>query len=334
MKKIDLHCDTIAALMEKNRMGKRESLRQNRGHVDLYKLKKGGAMLQNFALFIDKGETGDPLEEALLYADYYYNELEANKDCIAPVFCWEDIERNREEGKLSALLTVEEGGVCKGNPAFLRTLYRLGVRMMTLTWNYPNEIGYPNLRAGEHGKQGTEPFYRIPDEENGLTDIGFELIEQMENMGMMIDVSHLSDAGFYDVLRHTKKPFFASHSNARAICPWVRNLTDDMISRLAERGGIIGINFCPDFLTEVSEGEGNKGTIEGIIRHIQYITNVGGIDCIGLGSDFDGIAGHGELPDYSCMPRLEQALERAGFGINAIEKILYKNVLRVYRELL
>lgn len=334
MKIADLHCDTISALVRKNREGKRESLRRNSGHIDLCKLIKGGALLQNFALFVNKGEVENPLEEALLFADYYYNELEENSGCIAPVFCWKDIERNRKEGKISALLTVEEGGVCKGETAYLRDLYRLGVRMMTLTWNYPNEIGFPNLQAGERRDEEGEPFYHIPDTENGLTEKGIGIIEEMERIGMMIDVSHLSDAGFYDVLNHTKKPLFASHSNARAVCPWVRNLTDDMIRKLAGRGGIIGINFCPDFLTEVSNGEKNTGTIEGIIRHIKYITNVGGIDCVGLGSDFDGIEGHGELPDYSYMLRLEEALSGEGYGIDEVEKILHKNVLRVYKELL
>lgn len=334
MKAADLHCDTISVLVRKSREGKPESLRENSGHIDLCKLIKGDALLQNFALFVNKEGVENPLEEALLFADYYYNELEANKDSIAPVFCWEDIERNRKEGKISALLTVEEGGVCRGETAYLRNLYRLGVRMMTLTWNYPNEIGYPNLRAGADKEGKGEPFYRIPDRKNGLTKKGIEIVEEMERIGMMIDVSHLSDAGFYDVLNHTKKPFFASHSNARKVCPWVRNLTDDMIRKLAERGGIIGINFCPDFLTEVSEGERNTGTIEGIISHIKYITNVGGIDCIGLGSDFDGIEGHGELPDYSYMPLLEEELYRAGYSRNEVAKIFHNNVLRVYKELL
>ncbi|NLL77108.1 MAG: membrane dipeptidase [Clostridiales bacterium] len=344
MKVVDMHCDTISGLFGKKREGKDERLLENSGHIDLLKLERGDALLQNFAIFVQKGKTENPLEDFMQMADLYYMELAQNRDRIAPVFCWKDIEKNMEEGKISALLSVEEGAVCKGNLSYLRDMYRLGVRMMTLTWNYPNEIGYPNICAGTYRRhkqllenQGMGegvPFYKIADTKNGLTDKGVEIVTEMERIGMIIDVSHLSDRGFYDVLEVTEKPFVASHSNARSICPWVRNLTDDMIQKLALRGGVIGLNFCPDFLTEVSVGEENAGTIAGIVDHAKYITNVGGIDCLGLGSDFDGIDGHAELPDYSYLPKLAEALEKAGFSQNDVEKIFYKNVLRVYKELL
>lgn len=342
MKIADMHCDTISELYKKQKMGSEETLFSNKGHVDIQKLKTGGAVVQNFALFVNKGQTEDPLETALQMADLYYRELEANQEWIAPVYCYDDIEKNREAGKISALLTVEEGAVCKGELAYLRNLYRLGVRMMTLTWNYPNEIGYPALQSGS-GMGATEalqsgtvvlPFYKRADMEHGLTETGKEMVAEMERIGMIVDVSHLSDAGFYDVLDCTKKPFVASHSNARAISPWVRNLTDDMIRKLAQRGGVMGLNFCPDFLTEVSFGEPNPGTIAAITAHAKHIIRVGGVDCLGLGSDFDGIEGHGELPDYSYMPRLADALSKAGLTADEVEKIFSKNVLRVYKELL
>lgn len=339
MKVVDMHCDTISELLKKKRNGSDENLCRNSGHVDIAKLKSGNAYLQNFALFVNRGKIDDPLEEVLQMIDLYYEELSANRDDIAPVYSYDDIEKNRVAGKISALLTVEEGAVCKGSLSYLRILYKLGVRMMTLTWNYENEIGYPNVRSRTYEEymetmQSEIPFYKVADTEHGLTDKGIEIVREMERIGMIIDVSHLSDAGFYDVLRVTKKPFAASHSNARAICPWVRNLTDDMIRQLALRGGVIGLNFCPDFLMEVSEGESNTGTIAGIVEHAKYITNVGGIDCLGLGSDFDGIDGHGELPDYSFLPRLADALLRAGFSADDTEKIFHKNVLRFYKELL
>lgn len=336
MKAADMHCDTISELYKKKMSGSKENIVTNSGHIDLCKLKKGNALLQNFALFINLDRTENPLEETLQMVDFYYGELERNADSIAPVYCYQDIEKNRQEGKISALLTVEEGGVCKGNCAYLRDLYRLGVRMMTLTWNYPNEIGYPalNARSYEEVSEGAEPFYKRADMEHGLTDTGREIIVEMERIGMIIDVSHLSDAGFYDILDITRKPFVASHSNAREVCPWVRNLTDDMIRKLAERGGVMGLNFCPDFLTEVSYGEPNPGTIAAITAHAKHIINVGGIDCLGLGSDFDGIEGHRELPDYSYLPLLADALLKEGISVGDVEKIFYKNVLRVYREVL
>lgn len=336
MKIIDMHCDTMSELFRKKREGSGENLYENEGHIDIQKLMKGGALVQSFALFVNAGKVDNPLEEALQMVDLYYEELEKNSEFIAPVFCFQDIERNREKHKISALLTVEEGGVCKGSVGYLRILYRLGVRMMTLTWNYPNEIGFPNLYAGRdrNSQESAIPFYQIADKENGLTEGGREIVTEMERIGMMIDVSHLSDAGFYDVLEVTKKPFVASHSNARSISSWVRNMTDDMIRKLAERGGVIGLNFCPDFLEETPPGIPNPGTIQGIVRHAKHIVNIGGIECLGLGSDFDGIDGHGELPDYSYLPKLYDAFLQEGFSVSDTEKIFYKNVMGIYRELL
>lgn len=346
MKVADMHCDTISELYKKRKNGNRESLAENAGHVDLRKLETGDALVQNFALFVNLGETENPWEDVLGMADLYYEELKRNEGRIAPVYRYEDIAKNGREGKISALLTVEEGGVCQGRLDCLKDLYRMGVRMMTLIWNYPNEIGYPALNALHYGNGNVSlygngndaklpvPFYKRADKEHGLTEKGREFVTEMERMGMIIDVSHLSDAGFYDVLHLTKKPFAASHSNARAVSPWVRNLTDDMIRELGGRGGVIGINFCPDFLTEVQPGEENPGTIEAVVRHIKHIVKVGGMDCVGLGSDFDGIEAHRELPDFSCVPKLADALQKSGFHEGEVEKIFGGNVLRFYRDVL
>lgn len=347
MKIADMHCDTISELYRKRKAGSREGLAENRGHVDLGKLEAGDSLVQNFALFVNLGKTESPWEDVLGMADLYHKELELNRGRIAPVFSYGDIERNRKEGKISALLTVEEGGVCEGKLERLEYLYRLGVRMMTLTWNYPNEIGYPALdirkmaeerkdggkkQGGVGGSGGLVPFHRRADTALGLTEKGREFVAEMERLGMMIDVSHLSDAGFYDVLHTTKKPFAASHSNARAVSPWVRNLTDDMIRKLGERGGIIGMNFCPDFLEEVPEGKENPGSIEAVVRHVRHVVHTGGIECVGLGSDFDGIEGHKELPDFSYMPRLAEALRKSGLKEGEVEKICSGNVLRFYKD--
>ncbi len=326
MKYIDMHCDTIYELYKKQRSGSGESLRENCGHVDLGRMEKGDAMLQNFALFVHMGKTDNPLEEALRMADLYYEELRENEDRIAPVYCFSDIEKNSREHKISALLTVEEGGVCKGETAYLRDFYRLGVRMMTLTWNYANEIGCPAWNtAGVAERTGGR---------KGLTEKGREFVEEMGRIGMIVDVSHLSDDGFYDVLETLKKPFVASHSNAREVCPCARNMTDDMIRKLAERGGVIGLNFCPDFLTEAVAGRENPGTVAAVAEHACHIIRVGGVECLGLGSDFDGFGGHAELPDCSYMPRLADALRKSGLSGETVEKIFYKNVLRVYKDVL
>jgi len=239
---------------------------------------------------------------------------------------------------MSAMLTLEEGGICKGDLSYLRLLHRLGARMMTLTWNFPNEIGHPNnnmRRDLPHDDPAWADLMKVPDTENGITEKGLEFLAEMERLGMIIDVSHLSDAGFYDVLAHTTKPFVASHSNARSVCPHVRNLTDDMIRKLAERGGVTGLNFCADFLTEVPHGTKNPGTIAAIVDHARHIVNVGGIECLGLGTDYDGIDTHQELPDASHMPLLIDALKhQGGFTESELDRILGGNVLRVYRDVL
>lgn len=358
MKVVDMHCDTISRLWEE----KRGSLRENPFQLSLKKMRQGDYLLQNFALFVHIGHTEDPWGQLQELYQVYLRELEANRERIAPVLTFSDIEKNRREGRLSALLTVEEGAVCGGSLEKLRRLYEMGVRMMTLTWNYPNELGAPNLKSStpvkaradgdraEAGKaEGTDtagtagagreadeelPWWRIPDTRNGLTETGIAFVEEMQRLGMIVDVSHLSDAGFYDVCAHTRKPFAASHSNARAVCPWVRNLTDDMIRRLGERGGITGLNFCADFLTEVPAGTYNPGSLEAVVRHAKHITKVGGMEVLGLGSDFDGIEPNEALPTAAYLPRLAEALHDGGFTWDQTERILSGNVLRFYRDLL
>ena len=209
---VDLHCDTIARLLACRRAGLPGQLRTGEGaHVTLEKLQRSGYLLQNFALFVNlQGETpppgegagaedlyrlsmgcraGSPLEEVLTLADLYWTEMAANEDLAVPVRSFQEMERARQAGKIACLLTVEEGGVCLGSLPLLRTLYRLGVRMLTLTWNYPNELGRPNGQPG------------------GLTRRGFQFLEEMENLGMIPDVSHLSDDGVWDVCRAARKPF-------------------------------------------------------------------------------------------------------------------------------
>ena len=344
MKTIDMHCDTI---FELHRQGL--SLKENNLHIDLMKLKNSDYLIQNFALYVPLRELDEndnditpaeknPLKDVLTLADIYYRELEANKDLIAPVYTYGDIEKNQKEGKLSALLTIEEGGVCLGSLSVLRMLHRLGVRMMTLTWNFPNEIGYPNvdlnkLRTIPMSSKNVAPVeFTTANTVNGLTETGIAFVEEMNRLGMIVDVSHLSDAGFYDVAKYSKKPFVASHSNARSICSAVRNLTDDMIRTLAEAGGVTGLNFCADFLTSPEPDKENPGTLEAIVDHAKHLVNVGGIECLGLGSDFDGIATNQGIPSAAYLPQLCEALKKSGFSEGDLEKIFYKNVLRVYKE--
>ena len=329
MKAADMHCDTIYEIYEGQKRGESISLRNNSLHLDLEKMKKGGYGIQNFAMYVDLEKSENPFLQAMEMIDVFYKEMEANKDLIQVVKSYEDIEKNWKEGRMSAMLTLEEGGMCLGNIRFLRDFYRLGARMMTLTWNYPNELAYPNKIVMEGPERGC-----YPDTEHGLTERGMEFLEEMERLGMIIDISHLNDAGIWDVFKHTKKPFVASHSNARTLASHPRNLTDEMIRALGERGGVAGINYCPAFLHDWKEGENKKSLVSHMVRHMKHMKQVGGIGCIGLGSDFDGIRGELELPDAGKLPLLEEEMKRQGFLPSEIEAVFYGNVLRLYKDIL
>jgi len=328
MKVVDMHCDTILAIHDLKAKGENCSLLENNLNIDLKKMQKGNYLLQNFAMFVHLKQNDNPVLKAHQLIDCYYNELEKYQDMIKPVFSYQDIVDNEKNGLMSAMLTLEEGAVVYHDLAMLRNYYRLGVRMITLTWNFPNGIGHPNFTSTGH----FEDMYHI-NTKDGLTPFGIEYIKEMERLGIIIDVSHLSDAGFYDVYNNTTKPFVASHSNARSICKAARNMSDDMIKKLASRGGVMGINFCGDFLVEKSGGHA-RSCIDDMVKHILYIRDLVGIDYIGLGSDFDGIEQNLELENCSQMDKLKNALLKAGLTNEEIKKVFYQNVLRVYQNVL
>ena len=319
MKFIDMHCDTISSIYLDRMGGEVKKLRENNGHVDLARLKKGGCLAQNFALFTILKKDPDPYGFARGACRLFKEELAENDDMIRQAVTVEEILRNDRDGRMSGVLTIEEGGICNGSTDVLRDFYREGVRMMTLTWNYENDLAYPN-------KVDMNTGISMPETEHGLKKKGIEFVELMEEIGMAVDVSHLGDAGFWDVAEIMKKPFAASHSNARAIAGHTRNLTDEMIRTMAERGGVMGINYCPVFLDDREDGGTSR--ISAMVRHIKHIRNVGGIECIGLGSDFDGISGTLEIDSPSAVHLLEEALYRNGFTQTEVEKIFYRNVLR------
>ncbi len=325
MKIVDMHCDTISELADRG-----GELRENSGQLDLKRMSQSGYLLQNFALFVDIGKS-KPRERVQELYKVYCNEMLKNEDWISPVYCYDDILRNEAAGKMSALLTVEEGAVCGGSLSRLRELYAMGVRMLTLTWNYPNELGRPATCRSQGHDSVRSAAQDIESE--GLTETGRVFVTEMERLGMIPDVSHLSDAGFDDVWECTKKPFTASHSNAREICPSLRNLTDDRIRKLAERGGCIGLNYYDRFL--VDGGSDSPGQLlEAVARHAVHIANVGGAEVLGLGSDFDGIPVNVALPGAESMLLLWDTLKKAGFSERELDGIFWKNVLRVYREVL
>lgn len=358
---IDMHCDTVPLAYACGRhvaagggstlWGRDEfyspeerkqgiSLRSNARMVDFLRMKQAGYLCQSFSLYTNLGQlqkTGENVYcHALALSDLLDAAVRENGDIISLALTGSDMENNYREGRLSALKTVEEGAVFEGSLDKLAEFYRRGVRKATLTWNYPNELAYPNGRGnGPDGNPQT-----VVDEVNGLTPVGFEFIRAMENMGMLIDISHLNDAGIRDVFSAVKSrtPVIASHSNARGVCMHPRNLSDEMIRQIADHGGVSGINFCPSFLnsryvTALRESECDS-RVEDMIAHIRYFRNKGGIDMIALGSDFDGIGGNLEIRNCGEMQKLPEALDRAGFTLEEIEKICYKNALRVYKDVL
>lgn len=319
-KLIDLHCDTIWRLME---AGKNATLENNPFCVNLKEMRRADTMAQFFACFVDMQwfQEENKFEEGYQYVkkmiERLRKEVEHFSDKIAFAKNEKEIEENREEGKISAILTVEEGGILNNKIERIEELRNEGIRLMTVLWNYENCIGYPNSKNAEIMAKGLKPF-------------GFEVIERMNYVGMLIDVSHLSDGGFWDILQTSRVPVVASHSNARALCPHPRNMTDDMIRGLGEKGGVIGVNFYPPFIRE-----SGKATAKNIVSHIQHIANVGGMESVCIGTDFDGFTGEeGEIGKVGQINTLYEELKRAKFTEKQIEKIWRGNAMRVIKEVI
>lgn len=322
MSYIDMHCDT---LLEAYVAGAKD-LFELPGMVDFLKLRQGGALAQFFAVFMPPTRIREFHPELAEFTDESYfqtcvktlqESISAHSDIIALAKNADDILRNQAQGKMSAVLTVEDGRMIQNDLKRIDMLYENGVRVIGLTWNGANCLGYPNSSNPEEMARGLTPF-------------GREAVEYMQEMGVLVDVSHLSDGGFYDVASICKKPFIATHSNCRALSPHQRNLTDEMIRVVANAGGVIGINFCPQFLQP--DITSNRSTVERIVAMARHLKKVGGIDVVAFGSDLDGISGEIEVDSAAKMPMLIEALTAAGFTDEELEKISSGNVLRVLRD--
>ena len=320
----DLHCDTIWKISEAKEKGEELSLKKSYLQIDEEKLIKGNYFAQCFAIYIPNKYT-DPFERCLRGIEIYHEQIKRSR-VLAPVYSYSDFEKNAKKGKISAVLTMEDGCPIGENLDNLYTFYQKGVRMICLLHNLVNPIGNPNfVRCLSDGC----PNPTIANVKTGLTEFGRALVKEMNKLGMIIDVSHLSDKGFYDVIALSKRPIVASHSNARSICGHVRNLTDDMLYKLADNGGVLGVNFAKQFMHN-DEALG-RNTSECALRHIRYIKKKIGVEYIALGSDFDGIDPDIEISDASKMHLLIRMLEKGGFSSEEIEKITYKNALRVFK---
>ncbi len=325
---IDLHCDTLSRLYS-SPSDFLLTQEHARSHLTLPGLRVSGAMLQCFALFTDLAECTchSPLSCVQQQLNCFHSMLNESDGILVQAFTFSDIIENRQRGCISALLTMEEPCLTDTPAEFLPTLYSLGVRMTTLTWNHPNLLGYP-AAPDPRPLSFSVPVHSCP----GLTPAGLDFVSEAERLGILLDVSHLSDAGFYDVALHSTKPFLASHSNSRTICGVPRNLSDRMLRTLAEHGGVTGLNLHEPFLTAGVPTEGEL--LAALVRHALHIISVAGTDTLALGTDFDGIPGNTAIPNVTRLPLIAEELKKAGLTSDEIEKIFYRNALRIFQECL
>ncbi|NMB34033.1 MAG: membrane dipeptidase [Clostridium sp.] len=308
---VDAHCDTITKIMETG-----EALESNNCHVDLDRLRNLGSCVQFFAAFIDPTcGHAYALKRALQIIDEFYRQIDISSDNIMSCCNYNEIIKAIEKKRVAAILSIEGGEALQGDLGVLRMLYKLGVRSICLTWNFRNEIA---------------DGVRDKSSEGGLTSFGRDVVREMNKLGILIDVSHISERGFWDVVDHSCKPVIASHSNAKKLCSHDRNLTDQQILSIKDGGGVMGINLYPDFLTTTGEA-----TLKDIIDHIEYVCSLIGPGYVGLGADFDGIE---RLPlgfqGVQDAAKILNELSRLNYSREDIEKIAGGNFLRVIKEVL
>lgn len=331
---IDLHCDTLTALSPEDapllealqdpakrdetvsafaeRVRNTDTLDLPGHHFSLSAIPKGIRWCQCCAIFLPDGLKG---EDAIAYYDLhrhsFQRQMDVLSDKVRPCRTASDIEAAWAQGRAAAVLTVENGSALAGRLDRVETLARDGVRMLTLTWNGENEIGSGNVT------------------DRGLSDFGREAVRELERQGIIIDVSHLNDRGFNDLLEVAQKPFTASHSNARAVCGHKRNLTDDQVREMVSRGCLIGLNYYNAFLRE----DGQPALPDDLWRHAEHFLELGAEHCLALGSDADGA----DLPPWLDGPEkfagLYQFFLDRGLAPVQAEGILWRNARNFYKEI-
>ena len=350
----DSHCDTANVIYDQLSY----FIKENQAHLTLEKAKMGGLKAQIFALYVNPVYAP---HQSLKIALKLYNALEKrlfSTEQAVKVTSTPEMKSAIKQNKLACWLSLESGDIIENSLDILEFFYHLGVRCMTLTHTKNTDWA---------DSSGDKP------EHDGLTKLGEKIIGKMDKLGMVIDVSHSSDKTVEDVLETSKKPIMASHSCAQGLCDIPRNISDDLIQEIADRNGYIGVNFFPGFLNKKIntqfmknikkysewfekeiEGkendpdyvnkiemklyskivEGNdKVSLNSIIEHIMHIIDVGGIDCVGLGSDFDGIPSTPtDLTDVSCYPALVDGLSDKGFNKKEIRKIMGLNLFNFLKK--
>lgn len=332
---IDLHCDTLfklAASPERFFLSPNETV----SHLFYEGLRSSGSLLQCFAMFTDLCDPVYPTPLSSIRAQYraFRHILSLSEGTIRQIQTAPELLSCRKEKKIGALLTIEEGCLSPNPISLLPALRSLGIRMTTLTWDYHNLLATasnnttplysPRLSSLSSGL--LQPHPKHP----GLSPSGIDYVREAEHLGILIDVSHLSDASFYDVVSHSKKPFLASHANARSVWNVPRNLSDDMLRAIASRGGIIGLNLHEPFLCPTPASP--KQVLSSLVQHAKHILSVAGSDALALGTDFDGTPGNVAIPDVTFLYRLEHALKESGVSSHQIEKFFSENAFRFFSE--
>jgi len=280
---------------------------------------EGGVDVQVFACFV--GRPGKPAgyysKTAMKMIDALFSQFDKHSDLIEVALTLRDIQRINQNGKIAAIIGIESGQAIEDKIDLLKAFYDLGVRIMTITWKSNNWADASQQKAIH----------------NGLTEFGRSVIREMNRLGMMIDVSHASDKTTLDVLDISSDPVIASHSCARAICNHPRNLSDSLIKGISKLGGAICVNFYSLFLDKGFRAKSVSVSFEKIIDHICHIIKIGGIDSVGLGSDFDGMNFPPKgLEDVSKMPKITESLLKKGYLEEEISKIMGGNFLRVFGQ--
>lgn len=312
---IDLHADTIYKLVCENSS---DSLDHNDFSVDAEKMKRGGVKAQCFALFtpVKDSAPSDGLtdwQRLNLLHSRFEDEIKRSR-MLKKATSAADIRNN----ELGAILTIEDMTPIEGIAERLAEVCSWDIMISSITWNYENAYGYPNSKDKKIMSKG-------------LKEKGFEALEVFKEKKIAVDVSHLSDGGFWDVIASGCK-VLATHSNCRALVDVSRNLTDEMLRALCDRGGVAGLNFCPAFLYDcsaVTDRSQVESRIEDMVRHVMHMYKTAGEDVLALGTDFDGISGKLEIPDSGNLNKLFDALKAAGLSERVLDKMRYQNALRV-----
>ncbi len=297
MRYFDLHCDTLGECAVKNL-----SLRDNQElQLSLERGRGLSAWFQCFAAWIPDTEP-HPLKYFRKVAQRRREEVERNQDWLRSCREVDDLYSTVEEKKCGGIFTVEGASVLEGRLEALDELAANDVKIITLTWNAANEIG--------GGVQ----------EPGGLTSFGREVLQRMEELHILPDVSHASEALFWDVLEHTQGPVLATHSNAKALCSHPRNLTDEQFLALKQRGGLVGLNFYPVFLAD-----SGRASMTDILRHAEHFLSLGGEDCLAMGSDFDGADMPEGITGIESIESLAEVFAQHGYSDTLIDRIFYQN---------